>query len=153
MFSRLFYHENLRVFHDRLTNSQDKTYFFRLLKDVCLEYLNDEVIVLPEEDVIEHPPLLIFGDFLNFGAEAKDRVYEEIVDLDRAKFILQEYLDDYATSTNKEMGLIFFIDAVEHLCRLSRILRSERGNGLLVGVGGMGKQSLTRLASHVNGYK
>lgn len=51
------------------------------------------------------------------------------------------------------MQIIFFMDAIEHVCRLARILRSERGNGLLVGVGGMGKQSLTKLASHLNGYK
>lgn len=51
------------------------------------------------------------------------------------------------------MKIIFFMDAIEHVCRLARILRSERGNGLLVGVGGMGKQSLTKLASHLNGYR
>lgn len=55
--------------------------------------------------------------------------------------------------TSKEMRIIFFMDAVEHLCRLARVLRAERGNCLLVGVGGMGKQSLTKLGSHLNGYK
>lgn len=68
-------------------------------------------------------------------------------------YISQDYLEDYRFSVGKDMRLIFFMDAIEHICRLARILRSERGNGLLVGVGGMGKQSLTRLASHLNGYK
>lgn len=111
------------------------------------------MVPLPEEEIISQPPLLLFGDFLVFGAERDQRVYEEIVDVDRAKSVLQDYLDDYCMVTSKEMSLIFFMDAVEHLCRLARILRSERGNGLLVGVGGMGKQSLTRLASHMNGYR
>ena len=97
--------------------------------------------------------MLLFGDFLEFNAPREERFYDEIVDLKRTRNVLQDYLDDYSVQNSKEMNLIFFMDAIEHLCRLCRILRSERGNGLLVGVGGMGKQSLTRLASHINGYR
>lgn len=111
------------------------------------------MVVLPEEPVITTPPMLIFGDFMSFGAAKADRIYEEIRDLKKLRNILQDYLDDYNLSTSKEMKLIFFMDAIEHCSRIARILRAERGNALLVGVGGMGKQSLTRLASHLNGYK
>ncbi|KAK5640059.1 hypothetical protein RI129_010870 [Pyrocoelia pectoralis] len=150
---RLFYHECLRVFHDRLINEEDKSYFYLLMKDVCNRSFGNPVLQLPEETIIDHPPTLLFGDFIVFGATREDRIYEEFLDINKLKNILQEYLEDYNLSTSKEMHLIFFMDAIEHTCRLSRILRSQRGNGLLVGVGGMGKQSLTRLASHVNGYK
>lgn len=98
------------------------------------------------------PPVLLFGDFVN-PVSRKNRIYEEIIDIDKLKTALVEYLTDFNIAYNKDMHIIFFMDAIEHITRIARILRSERGNALLVGVNGMGKQSLTKLSSHINTYK
>lgn len=51
------------------------------------------------------------------------------------------------------MNLVLFKDAIEHLARLARVLRQQRGHYMLVGVGGSGKKSITNLGSLLAGCK
>ena len=62
--------------------------------------------------------------------------------------LLEEYNDRYT-----QMNLVLFDDALEHLTRIHRVIRMDQGHALLVGVGGSGKQSLSRLAAFTAGAK
>ena len=61
-----------------------------------------------------------------------------------------EFLKGYNdTFSSRRLDIILFDDAMRHLMRISRCIGMPKGSILLVGVGGSGKQSLTKLAAFV----
>lgn len=60
--------------------------------------------------------------------------------------IIEEGLREY-NDNNAVMNLVLFEDAMKHVCRISRIVMPSSGHALLVGVGGSGKQSLSKLTA------
>lgn len=59
------------------------------MKRICIKSFTTEVIPLPDDPIIDHPPVLIFGDFMQIGAAAKNKVYEEITNMEKLKYVLQ----------------------------------------------------------------
>ncbi|XP_027742700.1 dynein heavy chain 5, axonemal-like isoform X4 [Empidonax traillii] len=154
----LFQHECRRVIADRFISQSDKDWFEDTLEKI--------VSVEHGENLIEDKSTeLYFVDFLhdvpeNTGDEPDDaelkapKIYEPIPSLDYLAERLQMFMQQYnETVRGSKMDLVFFKDAIIHLIKISRIIRTPQGNALLVGVGGSGKQSLTRLASYIAGYE
>ncbi|KAJ3111652.1 Dynein heavy chain 6, axonemal [Phlyctochytrium bullatum] len=144
---KIFCHESARIFHDRLIDEIDRGCFNKILAEVVEKSFG---VAYTKESLSERP--ILFGDFLKRGVPIEERLYTEITDLKGLNNLLEEYLEEYNVTMNKDLRLIFFLDAQQHICRISRVIRQPRGNALLVGVGGTGKQSLTRLACHISDF-
>nr|XP_038946048.1 dynein axonemal heavy chain 10 isoform X3 [Rattus norvegicus] len=142
---RVWRNECLRVFHDRLINEVDKQLVQDYIGNLVKEHFNDDY-----EMVMRDP--ILFGDFRTALQEEEPRIYEDIQDYEAAKALFEEILEEY-NEVNTKMNLVLFDDALEHLTRVHRIIRMDRGHALLVGVGGSGKQSLARLAAFTAGYE
>ena len=140
---QLWNHETQRVFADRLTDQQDKDWFTELIKDLSQSEFKAEYTKEQLNDTL-------FGDYMS--QDPMDKPYREITDMEKLQSLLLEYQEDYVINYNKPMDLVFFKDAVGHLSRVCRVLRQPRGCAMLVGVGGSGRSSLCKLATHMNDY-
>jgi len=155
----LWMHECTRVLTDRFSDPKDKVWFDSEMDNLVRQELGEA-----------HVKMLgcrtsLFVDFMRdapepTGEEGEDadvelpKVYEPIEDLDILKERLVMFLAQYNDIVRgSPMNLVFFPDAMINLVKISRIIRCPGGNALLVGVGGSGKQSLTKLSSFIAGYK
>nr|XP_014432906.1 dynein heavy chain 12, axonemal isoform X1 [Pelodiscus sinensis] len=151
---RLFVHEVFRVFYDRLVDDTDRSWLFKVMKDIVKDHFKeafDSVFAhlrqgnapVTEEDMRS----LVFGDYMNPDLEGDERLYIEIPSVQQFSDVVEQCLEEYNQTHKTRMNLVVFRYVLEHLSRISRVLKQSGGNALLVGMGGSGRQSLTRLAT------
>ena len=122
-------------------------------KDILLDLLlvETEKLKMKKTDIFNVERLL-FGDYMG-GIDGENRPYIQIEDLTLLLTKINEYLDDFNSSTKHPMKLVLFLDACDHVNRICRVLKQPQGNALLLGVGGSGRQSLSKLATFMSNYK
>ena len=150
---RLWIHEIYRVFYDRLTDAKDRGWFYEHTKqalesdfgksmDKLFVHLDADGDGMIDEDEMQN---MMYGNFAN----PDKRVYDEIVDFVALQTTMEEYLSDYNSISKTPMPLVLFNFCIQHVSKIARVLSLPGGNALLVGVGGSGRQSLTKLAASV----
>ncbi|XP_023213008.1 dynein heavy chain 2, axonemal-like isoform X2 [Centruroides sculpturatus] len=141
-FNRLWIHECIAVFSDKLASDQDIQQFFLFLHDK-LKLLSNQTLnnLFPEK---RYP---LFCDFTH-----ESKIYMEVDQNSLTEFlqnVLQQYNNLEYTSP---INLILFEDTIKYICRICRILHCARGNMLLLGSSGVGKQTLSKLSTYICGY-
>ncbi|KAL0966379.1 hypothetical protein UPYG_G00294600 [Umbra pygmaea] len=136
----LWLHESSRVYSDKLMDEKDVELFNKILLDTGKRYFE----VIDESMFIQQP--LVFCHFAHGVGEPR---YNQASDWDKLHKTLADALEHY-NELHAVMNLVLFEEAIQHVCRISRILEAPHGNALLVGVGGSGKQSLCRLAAFLS---
>eukprot|EP01012_Entosiphon_sulcatum_P008694 TRINITY_DN14772_c0_g1_i1.p1 TRINITY_DN14772_c0_g1~~TRINITY_DN14772_c0_g1_i1.p1 ORF type:complete len:4302 (+),score=681.03 TRINITY_DN14772_c0_g1_i1:35-12907(+) len=142
--ARLWLHECERVFADRLVENDGEWF-----RQVCHKALAAHLKRTPDSVLPRHP--LLFADWMEHHTD--DRVYEELADPIAATAMLEAYLEEYNSNKQKKMKLVVFDYVAAHVARISRILKQPFGHALLIGVGGSGRQSATRLAVFIADYR
>ena len=149
---KLWAHECRRVFEDRLIHKDDIAMFKEKLK-IAYGTLGSQ---LPYDKEAYRNEMIsdenIFTSFISLWEAMDDKFYLPIRNIAQLSKCLTEKLGEYNES-NSQMNLVLFIEAIMHICKIARIIERPAGNALLVGVGGSGKQSLTRLAAFLHQHE
>ncbi|NWJ00116.1 DYH3 protein, partial [Crypturellus undulatus] len=154
---RLWIHEVYRVFYDRLVDQEDRNVFFQMVKETISNNFKQSI-----DKVLSHlSPTgkisddnirsLFFGDYLKPDSTVK--IYDEITNLKQLTTVMEYYLEEYNNVSKAPMSLVMFKFAIEHISRICRVLKQDNGHLLLVGIGGSGRQSATKLATYMNTFE
>ena len=142
---RCFLHEIDGVFGDRLIDTSDREWLRTQQKDMVGKEFK------LEWDELISPDMLVFGSLMTQDVDS--RVYQEIPSSKEMKEAIESYLEEYNETHPHAMHLSMFLDACGHVARICRVLEQPNGNCLLLGVGGSGRQSLSRLATHIEEFE
>ncbi|XP_068082615.1 dynein beta chain, ciliary-like [Anabrus simplex] len=137
---RLWIHETQRIYGDKLAEEKDIDSFHKLIIEAYKKTYED----IDEHVVMEKPNI-----YCHFAQGIGEPKYMPVKEWGALSSLLRDALCNYNDAVGP-MKLVLFEDAMMHICRINRILETPRGSALLVGVGGSGKQSLSRLAAFIS---
>jgi len=132
---RIWAHEALRLFNDRLTSEEEREWCSKMLDQVAMQYFpgaGPEVLARP----------ILFSKWLSKNYQAVSLADLRNFVAARLKVFYEEELD---------VPLVIFDDVLEHVLRIDGVLRQPMGHLLLVGESGVGKTVLSRFVSWMNG--
>lgn len=124
---RLWAHEALRLFQDRLVTEDEKTWTDENIDATALEHFP----TINRDEALSRP--ILFSNWTSKNYVSVDRVILRDYIKARLRVFHEEELD---------VQLVLFNDVLDHVLRIDRVFRQIQGHLLLIGVSGSGKVSL-----------
>ncbi|XP_066142886.1 dynein heavy chain, cytoplasmic isoform X6 [Euwallacea fornicatus] len=133
---RLWAHEALRLFQDRLVENSERQWTNENIDAVALKHFPSANC----EKALERP--ILYSNWLSKDYMPVDREQLREYVKARLKVFYEEELD---------VPLVLFDEVLDHVLRIDRIFRQPQGHLLLIGVSGAGKTTLSRFVAWMNG--
>ncbi|XP_073960063.1 dynein heavy chain, cytoplasmic isoform X2 [Choristoneura fumiferana] len=133
---RLWAHEALRLFQDRLVEDVERQWTDENIDTVAMRFFPG----INREQALARP--ILYSNWLSkdYVPVQRDQLREYVKA--RLKVFYEEELD---------VPLVLFDEVLEHVLRIDRIFRQPQGHLLLIGVSGAGKTTLSRFVAWMNG--
>lgn len=135
---RLWAHEALRLFQDRLVYDDERAWTNTQVDAVAVKHF--PTIDIPT--ALTRP--ILYSNWLSKDYVPVDREQLREYVRFRLQVFYQEELD---------VPLVLFDEVLEHVLRMDRIFRQPQGHLLLIGVAGSGKTTLSRFVAWINGLQ
>jgi len=132
---RLWAHEALRLFSDRLVNVEERQWTWEMMEEVAKNHFG----ACDLKKALSQP--ILYSDYLSksYVSVDKDKLKEYI--MARLKVFNEEELD---------VQLVIYNELLDHILRIDRVLRQPLGHLLMVGASGAGKTVFSRFVSWLN---
>ena len=133
---RLWYHEGLRLFFDRLAKEEQRKWIIKLFREVSHRHFP----VIDFDKCYKEP--VLFSDWLS-------REYQSVEEAELTKFVL-ERLRIY-NEEEADIQLVLHSTLLDHILRIDRVLKQPQGHLILVGPHASGKRAISKFAAWING--
>lgn len=121
---RIWAHEGLRLFQDRLVTEEERTWTDEQIDSIALSHFHN----INKDEALSRP--ILFSNWTSKHYVSVERESLREYTKARLKIFHEEELD---------VQLVLFNDVLDHVLRIDRVFRQVQGHLLLIGVSGSGK--------------